>query len=186
MFQNLFTLFRQNTRSDSEVSRIPVQANEPVFPQKDANEYMRWEDVDIISISTSTPVQYAGYIYHGLSDLLEASYESYQRMAAEPYIVRRTESYPCFDSSDYAYENRFYQTFFFTTLRAKADGIYKEEKNKYNGSHERKLYPVLDPTCNRRQITRRMLPYIYYQGEGNTMLIVQDVNARPGDRITQA
>lgn len=49
------------------------------------------------------------------------------------YVVEYSEPLPCFDSSDYAYENRYRSEFFFVNSMERAKQLYKDFENGYRG-----------------------------------------------------
>lgn len=76
------------------------------------------------------------------------------------HILEVYEGYPCFDSSDYAYENRFYQNFFFSDKPFSREQINRIAFMKRVGCLE--------------FITEEMpewaLPCAYYRGEGDKII----------------
>jgi hypothetical protein len=50
--------------------------------------------------------------------LTEMAVGAYYQLETGIYILRRFERYPCFDDSDYEYENRYYNEFFFCSSPA--------------------------------------------------------------------
>ena len=163
LFQNLYTLISPKNNG------IPPTPQPTESRLLNTDEPVASEDIEITEISINTSVQYAGKTYEGLDALFNASREDYPRDIKEPYIIKRSKHYPCFDSSDYAYETRYYRAFFFTALPDKAKVIQKEIKD-----YRDDLYPVIDPESSNGRIRVRHLPYIYYHGEGNKMLIVNN------------
>ncbi len=152
---------------------------------------MNRNDIEITDIDIRDSFRYAGRVFLGLEDLKRAAFDKYSknyRMKASPYVVIVDKHYPCFDSEDYANENRSYQNYYFTTDRAKAERICEETEVGYDRQcreqGKERLYPVLEPKFSMSRIEEKHLPYIYYHGEGNTLQIVQNKNAEPKDRIT--
>lgn len=76
------------------------------------------------------------------------------------HILEIYEGYPCFDSSDYAYEDRFYQNFFFSDKPFTREQINRIAFMKRVGCLE--------------YITEEMpdwsLPSAYYRGEGDEII----------------
>lgn len=147
---------------------------------------MNREDIEIINISIYDTFQYAGKTFHGLADLKKAAFEDFNKhdkMKDLPYVVIIDHLYPCFDSEDYANENRYYQNYYLTTNRVKAECICAETVTGYIFTGKPKLYKILEPAFSMGKIEERHLPYIYYHGEGNTMQIVQNVKASAIDTI---
>jgi len=49
----------------------------------------------------------------GYSDKTQMVRISYSKISEDIYVLRDSERYPCFDSSDYAYEDRYYRYYYF-------------------------------------------------------------------------
>ena len=152
---------------------------------------MNREDIDVTTIETKTSFRYAGKVFHGLEDLKKTSCYFYNKEKLEngsPYVVLVDKLYPCFDSEDYANEDRFYQNYYLTTDREKAERICLETsvgfERECRERGERPQYPILEPMFSMSKIEERHLPYIYYHGEGSFMEVVQNRNAAPEDKIT--
>ena len=148
---------------------------------------MNKEDIEVISIGINDTFRYAGKVFHGLEDLKKSAFEDYnkkEKMSNPPYVVIIEHLYPCFDSEDYANENRYYQNYYFTTDRKKAERICEETVTGYTFTGKPQLYPILEPAFSMGKIEEHHLPYIYYHGEGSLMQIVQNKNADPKDKIT--
>ena len=47
------------------------------------------------------------------SDKTQMETITYVKISENIYVLRDSERYPCFDSSDYAYEDRFYRYYYF-------------------------------------------------------------------------
>ena len=76
------------------------------------------------------------------------------------HILEIYERYPCFDSSDYAYEDRFYENFFFSNKPFTREQITRIALMKRVGS----LNFIYD------EIPRWALPAAYYRGEGDEII----------------
>ena len=117
-------------------------------------------DYDIQLRSIHDDFTLLGHTFHGLEDM-----ESYMRPQEgekqDVFVNRVIESYPCFDSSDYLYENRFFRNYI---VRKHPIGEEEEERleklpswDNYNKVTE--------------QIPDDMLPVVYYKGDGDFMLV---------------
>ena len=152
---------------------------------------MNKKDIEVISIGIDDTFRYAGRVFHGLEELKKHSIYFYNkdgRMEDRPYVVLVDKLYPCFDSEDYANENRYYQNYYFTTDREKAERICLETsvgfERECRERGEQLQYPIMEPMFSMSKIKEHHLPYIYYHGEGSLMQIVQNKNADPKDKIT--
>ena len=149
---------------------------------------MKRSDIVIDELWIHDTFRYAGREFHGLKELKEVAFEKYdkeEKMGDAPYVVIREKRYPCFDSEDYANEDRYYQAYYFTTDREKAERICEETEVLYRFKGKEELYPILEPDFSMSRIEKRHLPYIYYHGEGDTMQVVQSRFARKQDKITR-
>jgi hypothetical protein len=80
------------------------------------------------------------------------------------YVLRKCESYPCFDSSDRMYENRFYGSYMICTSMDEAI-----EKYNYIMEH--------DPVCRADEDTPSFLAPLIYADDGKaTISIMTDSN----------
>ena len=143
---------------------------------------MKQEDIQITEIRITDTFRYGGVTFQGLEGLRRYSINGYSgKMGWRPFVVRKEQSYPCFDSSDFMYEDRSYQTYFFTMDKEVATAICEETRMSswdYMTKHIEEKYPVLEPMFNMSKIQEYHLPFIYYHGDGDTMEIVEDRNAR--------
>ena len=89
--------------------------------------------------------------------------------------------YPCFDSYDYAYENRYYQTFYLTDSILKVRCICDEDEQRSFVKEE--LYPIINPEYNPEWIHEQDLPFVYYRGEGHILFLVQSRKAGFKDKV---
>ena len=148
---------------------------------------MNREDIIVTSIDITERFQFGGRVFHGLEDLIQYSTDKdCAKFNKPPYVVRKWESYPCFDSSDYAEESRFYQAYFLTKDIDKAKAICDEYGMNWRDFEQKGLeeqYPVMEPMFSMSKIQEHHLPYIYYHGEGGLMEIVQKRNADPKDKF---
>lgn len=140
----------------------------------------QWErtvlaDYDIQICPVTQELQFAGHAFQGLDDLL-GQVEISASGAGEAYISRHEATgiglhvgetslrYPCFDSEDYASEDRCYRNFI---IRQHPVGV-----------DEIRRFHAIKPLANDRRVhelvPRDMLPMVYYDGEGGFMLVATD------------
>lgn len=143
---------------------------------------MNQEDIQVTEIRITDTFRYGGMTFHGLKELMAYSIDGYsKKMGWLPFVVRKMKSYPCFDSSDSAYENRFYQAYYLTMDKAKAALICEETRMSrfdFLKKNAEEQYPVMEPMFSMSKIKERHLPYIYYHGEGDFMEVVEDRHAQ--------
>lgn len=85
-----------------------------------------------------------------------------QTDSSRPYIIERSQRFPCFDASDYAYENRYYRNFLICSSKQEADMKLKDMKHLEAGSNFCLVNMNLPAT---------MRPMVYYQDESASMLL---------------
>ncbi|WP_455586337.1 hypothetical protein [Bacteroides sp.] len=86
-----------------------------------------------------------GVTFHGFSDLKKYALSGYPKEGI--YVGEDSEPYPCFDSSDYAFENRSYWNFVFAKSKEELDEKldllkrFKASRNYYKLNSE--IYPMV-------------------------------------------
>lgn len=117
--------------------------------------------IEAVEVS-STPVLF-DIRPNGKKDVWSKPYTS-EQTPKQPipglHVFEVYERYPCFDSSDYAYENRFFRNFFFSEKPFTAEDI--------------RIITELDRRGNLEFISDKMpditIPSAYYVGEGDTII----------------
>lgn len=132
-------------------------------------------DFDIQVYPIVAKVDICGHTFDGLEGiqrLTEISASGY----LNPYITKNDvrcedvhvgqiyQKYPCFDSSDYAYENRYYQNYLIRK-EAISEQDVREALAMGTQGNEKRVHE-LTPA--------KMLPMVYYKGEGGFMLIAKN------------
>ncbi len=132
-------------------------------------------DLDIQVYSTKEDVEILGHVFHGLEDIMAYNEISLcERYMSKERPIRRSpkkrgdvhvgklwESYPCFDSSDYAYETRTYQNYLIRN-RPITDADMQKIKNLPAIGNFEKI---------NEQMPLDVLPMVYYSGDGGFMLV---------------
>ena len=147
---------------------------------------MNTDDIEIINVNINTSFCYAGKVFNGLEDLKNVAFDNYNKhdkMKDSPYVVIVEQKFPCFDYEDRMNENRYYQNYYLTTDKAKAERISEETQASYRFSGKPVLYPILEPKFSMQKIEERHLPYIYYHGDGDMMQIVHLKNSTSQNHI---
>lgn len=142
------------------------------------------DNIEIQRITIDHHILYKGRRYRGLKELKSASigWHNIDKQTWEsPYVVEVSERYPCFDSYDYADENRYYQMFYLTDIFWKVRRICDEDEQRSFVREE--LYPIINPEYNPEWIHERHLPFIYYRGEGHILFLVQSRKAGFKDKV---
>jgi hypothetical protein len=107
---------------------------------------------NIISQARNASFTINGYTYKSLNDLLPGSnkvismekpaFTLYQ-IKSGSFILCRRELFPCFDSSDRMYENRFYRRYMICSSREEAIGKYNyilAHDESFNSINHNSLY----------------------------------------------
>lgn len=126
----------------------------------------------IREVSKTSKVEILGHVFNGLPDMKKAV-EAFCRKDSQPWeiepkssvegvhVVCVYEPYPCFDSEDYATENRDFSNYFFSTMPFTKQQIERLAK--------------LPGRCNAQIVNENMpewaIPAVYYRGEGDKMII---------------
>lgn len=129
----------------------------------------------IHEVSITSEVEILGHVLNGLTDI-KGAVEAYCRVGREAWsiepkspmegihVVCVYEPYPCFDSEDYANEDRDFSNYFFS-----AEPFTKQQIERLAD---------LPRKCNARMLDDCMpewaTPAVYYRGEGDTMIILPD------------
>lgn len=79
------------------------------------------------------------------------------------YVLEVYEGYPCFDSSDYAFENRFFRNFFFSPVPFTRQQV----------ANIAKLHTHNNGTIKPENIAAIGLPHLYYLGDYDKMELTQ-------------
>lgn len=131
------------------------------------------ESVGPTVVDTSTVVMFNGHIYHGLNELRQAVRDN---SGHRGYVGEISERYPVFDSYDETDDDRYFSNFVFAEtaneLKDKSDAV-KQLKGSSNFCKLTADTPL------------RLLPMVYYRGEGEDMticgleIIYYDYNPEP-------
>ena len=128
----------------------------------------------ILTYSIYDDVRILGHVFHGLEDIhnnVEMSMSDGSSLGpskretqkkGEVHVGELWMKYPCFDSSDYMYENRYYQNYIFRKRPISASDIKNLEQLPTHGNSKRLSLSVPED----------MLPMAFYNGEGDTFLVL--------------
>ena len=154
-----------------DVYKYGYDAAEPVLPPFDT-EGDRTPCIKNCHINDD--VEILGHVFHGLADIKDhvemSLYKDYSRgmaksretnKACEIHVGEMWMPYPCFDSSDYAYEDRTYQNYIFRRNPITQEDMRKLSELRSHGDERR----VSD------DVPLEMLPMVYYCGDDDTMLV---------------
>lgn len=127
----------------------------------------------IFSCSIHDDVEILGQVFHGLQDI-DAHVEmvKHEGSSREPWDYKPERKgkvhvgemlmrYPCFDSSDYLYENRSYHNFILRDRPITSSDMIRLEQ----------LPSHIDALRIDASVPEDMLPMVYYVGDGDTMIV---------------
>ena len=126
----------------------------------------------IKEVGKNSKIEILGHVFNGLADIKRAV-ETYCRIERESWctepkspingihVICVYEPYPCFDSEDYANEDRDYSNYFFSTRPFTKQQIDRLSK--------------LPGRCNAQIVCDTMpewaAPAVYYRGDGEKMVV---------------
>lgn len=85
-----------------------------------------------------------------------------QTDSSQPYIIERSQRFPCFDAEDYATEWRFYRNFLICHSKQEADKKTKDMKQLRENSN----FCLVN-----KNLPADMRPIVYYEDESTSMLL---------------
>lgn len=112
------------------------------------------EEPQMVELSKDTKLNIMGHTFHGIEDIMAWKGE-------EPVILEKYKLFPCFDSYDYASENRFYHNYLFCLNKddAALKKVYFDAIPKSYGCIVDQNYP------------RDLRPLVYYADESASMTL---------------
>ena len=112
------------------------------------------EESKIVKLNKNCKLNVMGHTFQGIEDIM--SWEG-----TKPMILEKSKLFPCFDSYDYASENRFYHNYLFCKDEADAN-----EKKPVYDAIPRGYGCVID-----RKYPEHLRPLVYYADESNEMTV---------------
>lgn len=112
----------------------------------------------IQEVDTSACLKYNGTVFYGLNDI----YRHHSSPQPGVYVGIDSSRYPCFDDSDWLYENRYYQNIYFGDSTDRINACKSNIESVKPSANYCKLHNATPVD---------ILPMIYYRGEGDKMLI---------------
>ena len=102
-------------------------------------------------VKNNEKIEVIGVTFNGVVDL---NYHAIKHLPKDGvYVGCDVKLYPCFDSDDYASEDRFYTNFVFGSSQEEVD------------SKLATLKAWSEPTCNYNKLTERLHPMAYWGGD---------------------
>ena len=112
-------------------------------------------DAQIIRLNKNCVLHIMGHTFHGVEEIMQWKGE-------RPAILERSKLFPCFDSYDYANENRFYRHFLFCKDASDAD-----DKRKDFEAIPRGYGCLID-----RRYPEYLRPLVFYADESDSMTLL--------------
>lgn len=112
------------------------------------------EESKIVRLNKNCKIHIMGHTFHGIEEIMSWK-------GTEPMILEKSKMFPCFDSYDYASENRFYHNFLFCKNEEDANG-----KRPVYDAIPRGYGCVID-----RRYPENLRPLVYYADESSEMLL---------------
>ena len=113
----------------------------------------------MIEVNKERRIEVYGVCFSGVSELKKVALSRNPKNGV--YVGVQMDIYPCFDISDYAYENRYYTHFVFAhsqeELELKLDALNNPEK--YKGINERETI---------------LAPMVYWNGDTDDPIVVPE------------
>lgn len=112
------------------------------------------EESKVVRLDKNCKIHVMGHTFHGIEEIMSWK-------GKEPVILEKSKLFPCFDSYDYASENRFYHNFLFC-------------KNEEDANEKRPIYDAIPRGYGcviDRRYPENLRPLVYYGDESNEMLL---------------
>lgn len=96
-------------------------------------------------------IEVMGVSFKGVKDMICHAIDNVPKDGV--FVGIDCKRYPCFDSSDYAYEDRYYTNLVFAKSQEELDEKMAILEKMYN------------PTCNYNKLTDELHPMAYWEGD---------------------
>lgn len=113
----------------------------------------------IVCLPCGADLVFYGHVYHGIMDICACSRQE------DSFILSESERFPCFDSLDYASEDRYYRNYCICN-----QDNWKEKNELFYAN--RRLIGRSHSVSE--QLAEGLLPMVFYEDEANTMLVAMD------------
>ena len=116
--------------------------------------------MELRQIPEDCTLSICGVAFEGIDAIKD--YWRNQTDSSQPYIIERSHRFPCFDASDYAYENRFFWNFLICHSKQEADKKVKSVEQLEESSN----FCLVN-----KNLPADMRPMVYYEDESTSMLL---------------
>jgi hypothetical protein len=114
--------------------------------------------MDLSQIPSDCTLSVCGVVFEGIDEILD--YWRNQTDGSQPYIIARSQRFPCFDAEDYATERRFYRNFLICRSKKEADKKTMSMEQLREGSN----FCLVN-----NSLPADMRPMVYYEDESTSM-----------------
>lgn len=120
--------------------------------------------------SYNEKIQICGATFSSVHDIIHCAVQHKAKDGV--YVGEDSEGYPCFDSEDYASENRRYWNFVFA----------KSEKELEEKLAKLKALPIVGG--NYRKMSEKLHPMAYWEGDTHHKVIITQEERKPFDKVS--
>ena len=107
-------------------------------------------------------IEVMGASFDGVKDMIEHARKKTPKDGV--YVGEDSKLYPCFDSEDYMYENRYFTNLVFGESQEEVDRKLKQ------------LWGMSQFTCNYNKLTAELHPMAYWEGDTHHDVILTEEN----------
>lgn len=107
-------------------------------------------------------IEVLGASFDGVKDMIEHAWKNIPKNGV--YVGEDSERYPCFDSEDYMYEDRYFTNLVFAESQEEIDRKLKVLKR------------MSQFTCNYNKLTAELHPMAYWEGDTHHDVILTEEN----------
>ena len=117
--------------------------------------------MELRQIPSECTLSVLGVVFEGIDAIKD--YWRNQTDSSQPYIIERSQRFPCFDSSDYAYENRYFWNFLICHSKQEAD---KKAKSMEQLEVVKGNFRLIN-----ENLSADMRPLLYFEDESTSMIL---------------
>lgn len=114
----------------------------------------------VLTLSKNCTLTVGGMVFEGVDEIQNYVYT--QTESSQPYIIERSQRFPCFDYEDFANENRYFRNFLFCCSKEEA----KEKTMKMKLLNEGNNFNLVN-----NDLPADMRPMLYYQDNSTSMIL---------------
>lgn len=114
----------------------------------------------VLTLSKNCTLTVGGMVFEGVDEIQNYVYT--QTESSQPYIIERSQRFPCFDYEDYANENRYFRNFLICRSMQEAN----EKNAKMKLLNEGNNFNLVN-----NDLPTDMRPMLYYQDESTSMTL---------------